>query len=201
MKTAFELNGYQIVKSAISKETATLLSTEFSIMRDVWFHDNDIDLNTVGFCNDTLVTKSFSWGSAFWSEALLLQMLGQVEKVTGKQLFPSYSYARIYYNGAEMPKHKDRPSCEFSVTLTLEVDQVPWEIYFKDYKNNIVPVTLNVGDMCIYKGDELEHWRINYQGNKQIQVFLHYVDQNGKYAEFKYDKRLMLGLPNDRPKS
>jgi hypothetical protein len=194
MKTAFQLNGYQIIRSAISNETAKLLSTEFSIMRDVWFYNHNVDLNLIGFCNDRLVEKSFSWGCAFWSEALLLQMLERVEEITGKKLFPSYSYARIYYNGAEMPRHIDRPSCEFSVTITLEIDQQPWEIYFKDRSNVEVPVILNVGDMCVYQGSELEHWRVNYQGNKQIQVFLHYVDQYGEYAEFKYDKRAMLGL-------
>jgi hypothetical protein len=34
-------------------------------------------------------------------------------------MLPTYSYARIYANGDELKKHRDRPACEVSVTLHL----------------------------------------------------------------------------------
>jgi len=46
----------------------------------------------------------------------------------------------------------------------------------------------------VYQGTECDHWRNINISKKQIQVFLHYVDKNGPYPEFKYDKREMLGL-------
>jgi PKHD-type hydroxylase len=44
------------------------------------------------------------------------------------------------------------------------------------------------------------HWREKYtEGKWQAQVFLHYVDANGKYADWKYDKRNKLNLPKKQP--
>jgi hypothetical protein len=56
-------------------------------------------------------------------------------------------------------------------------------------------VILQPGDMVVYKGSEVEHWREPYTGKEQIQLFFHYVDANGPHAECKFDYRPMLGLP------
>ena len=39
-----------------------------------------------------------------------------MQKETGLQLIPTYSYARIYKKGDILKRHKDRPSCEISTT-------------------------------------------------------------------------------------
>ena len=58
-------------------------------------------------------------------------------------------------------------------------------------------VDLAPGDMLVYSGCELEHWREEFQGNLCGQVFLHYNHRNGQFAEQnKFDKRAMLGLPS-----
>ena len=57
-------------------------------------------------------------------------------------------------------------------------------------------ITLKVGDMLLYSGCELEHWREPFQGNVCSQAFLHYNHANGPFAKTNlFDKRLMLGLP------
>jgi hypothetical protein len=48
-------------------------------------------------------------------------------------------------------------------------------------------VNLKPGDGVIYRGCEIEHWREAYEGDYHIQAFLHYVDANGKYANYKGD--------------
>jgi hypothetical protein len=48
--------------------------------------------------------------------------------------------------------------------------------------------------MLVYNGTELNHWREEYQGSEQMQCFLHFVDANGPYADYKYDNRPMVGL-------
>tara|TARA_R100000329_G_C7539654_1_gene190494 strand:+ start:21 stop:284 length:264 start_codon:yes stop_codon:yes gene_type:complete len=59
-----------------------------------------------------------------------------------------------------------------------------------------VKVLLNPGDMLIYRGCDLEHWREPFEGDSCGQVFLHYNDLNGEFAEQnKYDGRPFLGLP------
>ena len=53
------------------------------------------------------------------------------------------------------------------------------------------------GDMLVYRGMELEHWREEFQGNDCCQVFLHYNDQKSKNANHNiYDTRKHLGLPS-----
>jgi len=57
-------------------------------------------------------------------------------------------------------------------------------------------ITLKVGDMLIYSGCELEHWREPFEGNVCSQAFLHYNHANGPFAKTNlFDKRPMLGLP------
>jgi hypothetical protein len=59
-----------------------------------------------------------------------------------------------------------------------------------EHKNIIKPnapkgiqVDLKQGDMLIYSGCELEHWREPFNGNFCVQVFLHYNHLNGKFAK------------------
>ena len=52
---------------------------------------------------------------------------------------------------------------------------------------------LEEGDALLYKGCELFHWREQYKGKKQYNMFLFYVDKDGPFTEFKFDKRNKLG--------
>lgn len=129
-------------------------------------------------------------------DKLLEDLLPYFEKVCGKRLYPTYSYARLYKPGEELKKHTDRPACEISATLTLGFKGNPWSIYIAGNK-----VDMQVGDAVLYRGMDLEHWREKYtEGQWQAQVFLHYVDADGPHANQKYDGRDSLGLPkiNDK---
>ncbi len=144
-------------------------------------------------------------------DSLLEQLLPNFEIASGKKLYPTYAYARIYAPGEELKIHTDRPSCEISATLTLGFEGKVWPIYMGDHDEtklsekrigehgkeywlkNISRVDMDVGDAIIYKGQEKVHWREKYkEGQWQAQVFLHYVDANGPHAEWKYDKRPKL---------
>ena len=194
------IDGYAVLKGAISKETAELLSLQFEIRRNSMYYEKGIspfDEDKLYEFGDAQVEKSFALYGFVAFEGLLLQLLPTMTTITGKRLLPAYAYGRIYYNGAVMHKHTDRPSCEYSATLTLSTDGVPWDIWMSDSKGEAKPLTLREGDMCVYKGSELEHWRDEYSGDKQMQVFLHYVDADGQYKDHAYDKRPMLGLKKD----
>ena len=56
-------------------------------------------------------------------------------------------------------------------------------------------VDLKPGDMLIYKGMELEHWREAFEGDNCIQVFLHYNQVSKKADNNRFDTRPHLGLP------
>jgi alkylated DNA repair dioxygenase AlkB len=132
-------------------------------------------------------------------ELLLENLTPRFEAVCGKELYPTYSYARFYVPGDTLKPHTDRPSCEFSASVTLGFDPngAVWPIYISDCDNsnlgNKEKVVLDIGDAVFYRGTEKLHWRDLYtEGGWQAQVFLHYVDKNGPYAEWKHDKRLAL---------
>ena len=121
-----------------------------------------------------------------------------MESETGLKLYPTYSYARIYKKGDILARHKDRYSCEVSTTLNLGGES--WPLYLDPTGKTGqagIKVELKPGDMLIYSGCELEHWREPFEGKDCAQVFLHYNNAKAKSAkENKFDKRPMLGLPS-----
>jgi hypothetical protein len=150
-----------------------------------------------GVWNDTQVPNTYSHYSDIVMETLLLKLKPIMEKYTKLKLNPNYSYARIYKKGDILKRHKDRFSCEISTTLNLGGD--PWPIYLepsgKEGQKGI-KVNLNSGDMLVYKGNELEHWREEFKGENCGQVFLHYNNLSTKGSkENLFDRRPEVGLP------
>jgi hypothetical protein len=120
-------------------------------------------------------------------ETLLKASQEKVEKISGLELYPTYSYARLYRTGNELVEHKDRPSCEISVTIKLgDTENYNWPIYMGD-----IPIYLNSGDAVIYKGCDIAHHRDKcLEPNYYLgQVFVHYVDKNGPHSNYKYDRK------------
>ena len=126
-------------------------------------------------------------------EDLLERLLPTIEGITGLNLFPTYSYFRVYKTGDVLARHSDRCSCEVSVTANLGcIASSPWPIWIEG-PQGAVPVEMQPGDAAVYRGIECPHWRDAFSGKLAAQVFLHYVDQNGPHAEWKFDKRKRLG--------
>jgi hypothetical protein len=128
-------------------------------------------------------------------EVLLKQCLTVVEEQTGLELEPTYSYSRVYQEGEELTPHTDRPSCEVSVTVNVACTNGIWPIWMQYEGNDPVKCMLEPGDAVIYKGCEVTHWRRKLpKSTINVQFMLHYVDKNGPYAEYKFDKRTSLGV-------
>ena len=129
------------------------------------------------------------------TDGLLLKLQPAIELVTGLRLYPTYSYVRLYKKGDQLTKHTDRESCEISVTLCLGMSpNAPWPIHVEG-PHGSSGVELAPGDALLYRGIECAHWRTPYHGDQLGQLFLHYVDQNGPYAEWKFDRRSSLAEP------
>lgn len=191
--------GYQVVEGLISKDAALTAAINFEIFRINALLTTNTPLTSTTAFNDK-VEQSFTWYAPYMSESLLLYLHPRIQEIVGKTLHPAYSYARIYWQGAILEKHIDRPSCEYSVTITLEDDgKEDWPIWFKKKDGEEVSVVLKEGDGCIYEGTQIPHWRTEYTGKRQTQAFLHYVDANGPYADWKFDKRQFVGQPNVNP--
>ena len=131
-------------------------------------------------------------------EFVLAGVKPRIEELSGLTLDPTYSFLRVYRRGHRLPRHLDRASCEVSVSVNLgpKLEQ-PWPIWLKGPLSESA-VDLAPGDAVLYRGIECEHWRDPLEANEQTQVFLHYVERDGKYSAHKYDKRDAIGiLKND----
>ena len=193
---------YRIVKQAISKELSEFVYSYFLMKRNVarkFYNERYISPYNFdwGVWNDEQIPGTYSHYSDIAMETLLQKLRPSVEKETGLELNETYSYARIYKKGDVLERHKDRYSCELSATLNLGGDS--WPIYLEpsgELGKEGMKVDLEPGDMLIYKGCEVEHWREAFEGENCGQVFLHYNNaSNEKAEENKYDGRPFLGLP------
>jgi len=197
---SFKTKKYKIIKSAVSEDFADYLYKYLLLKRQIartLFEKKFIPsfAEEYGHWNDAQVPNTYSHYADVCMETLLVKMLPVVKKYSKLELIPNYSYTRIYKNGDILKRHTDRFSCEISTTLNLGGD--PWPIFLhngkKDFKVNLKP-----GDMLIYQGVDLEHWREPFQGDNCAQVFLHYNNvktENSK--ENLFDTRPHLGLSSD----
>lgn len=209
----FKKNNYCVIKKVIDGKLSFFLYNYLLIKKRVantLFTNKYISpLETVhGVFTDPQVPGSYAIYGDVAMETLLAGIHPIMEQQTKLKLFPTYSYARVYSKGNELKRHKDRFSCEISTTMNLGGDV--WPIYIQPNKKEgfwkkgkYVPskskgikIILNPGDMLIYRGNILEHWRNKFNGNNCVQVFLHYNKETSKNKINLYDGRPHLGLPN-----
>jgi hypothetical protein len=188
----FQNNKYVHLKDFLPKHTCQELTDELKRLV--------AEQKTV---NDPQCPLSQAVHGALAFDKLLETCLPYFEQASGLKLYPTYSYARLYnQQGEELKNHRDRPACEISATITLGFEGDVWSIYMGDYedKTNGSKINMAIGDAVMYRGCDKWHWREPYtEGQWQAQVFLHYVDQNGPHAEWKYDKRESLGISKTEP--
>ena len=201
----FKKNKYVVIKQAISKDLAAFIANYFSIKKQVYdtcrqarfISPYEVLLGEYEGA-DGQIPHTYSHYSDIAMETLMLKCQTMMEKTTGLKLTPAYTFARIYKHGDILKRHKDRFSCEISTTMNLAGD--PWSIYLEPSgKEGLkgIKVDLKPGDMLVYSGCELEHWRNKFKGKEHIQVFLHYNNKKTPGAkENMFDKRPHLGLPS-----
>jgi len=210
----FKKDKYQVIRNAVSKEICALVyqylrlsanADEYMLKKNITHAANPL----LGSFTDRQVPNSYAKYADRLMETLLITTIPIMQKKTGLKLIPTYAYTRLYRTGNILRRHKDRPSCEISTTLCLGGD--PWPIFIDptgadnvvdEYKGLHKPgapkgisYLLKPGDMIIYSGCELEHWREPFRGKLCGQVFLHYNHANGPFAKTNlFDKRPMLGI-------
>ena len=214
---SFKTKKYQIIRGALSKELANFIFNYMMLQRDsVDFMVKHQKVNPynpfIGTREDKQVPGAYSKYADWIMETLLMYMIPIMKAKTGLDLIPTYTYTRLYEKGNIFRRHKDRPSGEISTTLHLGGDEWPifldptgGDFVIDEYKNIHKPgapkgiqVDLKIGDMLIYSGCELEHWREPFEGNVCSQVFLHYNHANGPFAKTNLlDGRPLLGIPKN----
>ena len=210
----FKEKKYIVIRKAISYELANFGFNYLLLKREAvkWMQANNyISKFTPGFgkWGDEQIPNTYSVYGDMFMETLMMKVLPIMQQRTDMNLVPCYTYTRVYKKGDILKRHSDRPSCEISTTLHLGGD--PWTIFLDptgqksviDEEKQIIrpnapkgiPVDLEVGDMLVYSGCELEHWREPFEGDNCAQVFLHYNNIDGPFGtQNKFDKRPMLGI-------
>ena len=204
----FEENRWVKIDRFIDQNMANLLyhHIQLETARLNYLDENGIEYNTDidGTFTDEQAPGDFSkYGDPIF-DTLLSLSLEQMQTLTGKELIPTYSYHRLYTTGSELKPHIDRKSCDISGTLCIGYDvsnldnkNSNWPMYIRDDKGNQKPIHLNLGDVVLYKGAEIAHWREPFEGKNHAQVFLHYNKDTKENQIFRNDGRPCFGLGGD----
>ena len=147
----------------------------------------------------------------FLMESFLLHLQPLIEKNVKRALLPAYSYYRVYKEGDKLDPHIDRSACEISATVAFGWPDVsPWPFKISNHKlyingteechrpsseDKTIVITLNPGDMLIYAGPLVKHWRDPLHSIAYVQAFFHYVYQDGLNAHHQFDGRSAIGVP------
>jgi hypothetical protein len=209
-KSYFQENNYIVVRNFLSQDVSSLLyqycmiqaqRTSFKIDIEPQLYDSDWD----GTFGDSQSPNVYSLYGDPIMDSILLLSNESINNISGMNLIPNYTYWRLYEHGSDLKPHVDRPSCEISATICLGYDisnvdehkfpNYNWAMFVetKDYSDGL-PIHLNPGDMILYKGCVVKHWRERFKGLNQAQVFIHYNDANGDYGVY-LDDRIYPGIP------
>lgn len=183
----FKENGYQVIRNFLEPEFVKFIQEYFFVRINA---------------QQSLVDDQAHFSYSFYADPLIETILGKscdsLSDLVGFKLLPQYTYTRLYKKKDELVIHRDRPSCEISATLSLGVpdgEEIN-PIYFRNNedKSDTIEIKLNPGDLCLYRGCDLYHWRPPFENKWYLQAFLHYVDGNGQYKDQLYDGRPFLAM-------
>jgi hypothetical protein len=204
----FKENNYVILKDFIDTNMAGLIyqyalvkaqRTDFMTL----YAKDDYRPAWDGRFGDEQAPISYNCYGDPFMDTILAASAKTVSNYTGVELVPTYSYWRLYQQGEVLARHRDRESCEISATLCVGYntsnldpnDNYNWPMYVEaEDTPDGVPIHLEPGDLILYKGCEVDHWREKFEGLNHVQVFLHYNEANGTYNNV-LDGRPILGIP------
>ena len=106
-------NNYVFVPGFISQDEARSLTNQFKE------HCKKFDRKNVDDPSQH-VHSEINWLPFI---RLLVQKIPEVSQIVGEEVLPTYTYARWQTKGHDLPRHRDRPSCEISLSLNLKKDK------------------------------------------------------------------------------
>ncbi|WP_227317969.1 hypothetical protein [Cedecea davisae] len=121
-----------------------------------------------------------------YGEALLSYFCDEMTYHVGEVVYPSYSFLWNYKKGYVLPKHKDRNSVDYIISIGIHPAEMnKWCIYVDGEAYN-----MDRGDGLILDGKKLEHWREACPYDNRLQLILCYT----RSPELRFDKRKHLGF-------
>lgn len=198
---SFETEKYEVVRQVLSPDLVEYIAQCCDIHEHCALLERPPTKDNPYPFGDTQSPNSFAWYGSLQGDTLVSFLKNKISKIVNKSLIETYSYWRAYYNGGILEKHRDRASCEYSATVCIKKGNIDWPIFFENLNGQEVKIELEPGDMIIYKGDVLQHWREPYCGDRHVQLFVHYVDMNGEYKDCWYDGRIYMAMPSNARRS
>lgn len=199
-REAYRSNGYVLLKDLFAP--VVLEAFRSRIQQDLNFHGSRAFVRT----SNLLTMPAIEVYSLEYPPmaAFLWGLTPRVTQVAGCELMPSYAYFRIYQKGDVCRVHSDRPACEHSLSLTVELgDNIPWALSmekrhldqplaavdadFGDEPYRAIP--MSSGDAVMYRGVNHRHGRLEPNPNSwSAHMFLHWVDAHGPYSDHAFDR-------------
>lgn len=182
LQAHFREHGYAVLRGLLQPQSLSLV-TRYALSYQ----------NVVGYYEHNEFAQAMGRYADALSEAILIEVQGTLEQVTERRLLPCYSFLRVYTTGSCLPRHTDRASCEISATLTAgyRADAL-WPIWVESAGQERA-IELDAGDLMVYKGADVPHWRDDPDFDYWVQVLLHYVDADGEFTHQANDKREHIG--------
>jgi hypothetical protein len=187
----FKENKYLDLKSVITKDICKIV-TKYALLQEVTEFDPELG-------ETAQVANAHSKYADTLMETLLHFLQPIMEKNTGLELCPTYSYYRVYHPGMTLAHHIDRPSCEISTTVCFGINYTDTDPDYRwgMYVDSGILCKQDPGDIIVYRGCDVDHWRDEFKagpGSYQVQGFFHYINKDGPYyPAYAYDKRPGLG--------
>lgn len=142
--------------------------------------------------------------------AFLWGLTPTVSRLAGIELLPTYGYFRVYQSGDICRVHSDRPACEHSLSLTVQLsEERPWALSIErkflekplpvmeeDFgKEDVASLPMAAGDAVMYQGVHHRHGRVEPNPNSwSAHLFLHWVDASGPYSDHAFDRVATQGM-------
>lgn len=205
--------GYVVLKNFIPKDIVNFTLDAWKVIEldpENYGEQFRRELDIIHNSPKDSLEKSLSMYSSPFGVALHHWCWQKLKHVIDMELQETYSFSRKYERGAYLKAHADRPSCEISATLCLDYktdDNKPWSIWVDntfDYVNNpteifddtqAVPIRkrktarridLEVGDLLLYQGPNVAHWREKFLGEYGYHLFVHFVNLNGHLIDMPF---------------
>lgn len=209
--------GYVVLKNFVPKDIIDITldnwkcfennSTLFRDFKYIGFEERSL-----GYGNTPVKSLYKSIGNYCFPPSISMHkyLKERLKEVLDLELEETYSFARKYNRDAWLESHIDRPDCEISVTMCLDYksdNEKPWKFWLSERGSEynlkktqmktlqereqlgFKSLDLGIGDVLLYLGVEVPHWRDCFQGEYSYHMFLHFYDVDSGKTGKRYDGR------------
>lgn len=153
---------------------------------DVFYRYLAIAANMGTLKGNTDSTDAHMYFAVPLGEAMLSHFCSLMRDETGEEVYPSYSFLWNYKKGYVLPKHKDRNSVDYIISVGIHSSaESDWSIFVDEEE-----IHLTAGDIMLLDGKKFEHWREACPYNNRLQLILCYTCDK----EQRFDRRRHLGF-------